>query len=238
MSKIFFNRLIEVVSERIKQMPGCVVLRKDISDIGILSQISRVLQILIKRYELVRMGQGIYAKTHAGRKPIIQGKVPRDLHRVILHRLAWDREPQGGKGVFFDKPTSTVGKEPLATIKLSDKPSIVYLVHQYDEFREREYYVACTLCQERAEAMVVEYQATNKIMGEYKQANPLLNLFMTLQKNRLMNKQRNRICIKKSQIGLTFIHLLMQPGKNGEPLINALRKKHLFVIISMNRLDG
>ena len=95
-----------------------------------------------------------------------------DLHRVIRHRLAWDREPQGGMGVFFDEPTSTVGKEPLATIKLSDKPSTVYLVHQYDEFREREYYVACTLSKERAEAMVAEYQATNKIMGEYETGEP------------------------------------------------------------------
>src|SRR5579863_5543803 len=75
MSKISFNRLIEVVSERIKQMPGCVVLRKDISDIGTPSQISHALQVLIKRFELVRMGQGIYAKAYYSdllKKSIIQ----------------------------------------------------------------------------------------------------------------------------------------------------------------------
>jgi hypothetical protein len=40
MSKISFNRLIEVVSERIKQMPGCVVLRKDIVILALLAKLA------------------------------------------------------------------------------------------------------------------------------------------------------------------------------------------------------
>lgn len=43
-------------------------------------------------------------------------RVAYDLHQVLRHRLAWDRYPQGGTNVVFDKPRQT-GQEPLATIK-------------------------------------------------------------------------------------------------------------------------
>ena len=39
-----------------------------------------------------------------------------DLHQVIRHRLAWDKEPKGGMGVFFDPPMKW-SDQPLAEIE-------------------------------------------------------------------------------------------------------------------------
>lgn len=43
-----------------------------------------------------------------------------DLQKTIQHRLAWDRNPEGGFTVDFDKPAHA-GKEPLATIVRVEK---------------------------------------------------------------------------------------------------------------------
>ena len=44
-----------------------------------------------------------------------------DLHRVIRHRLAWDRDPQpeGMRTVDYNTPLRTSKKEPLAKITQS-----------------------------------------------------------------------------------------------------------------------
>lgn len=42
-------------------------------------------------------------------------RVAWDLHRVLRHRLAWDRNPEGGFTVQYDKPDQS-SQEPLATI--------------------------------------------------------------------------------------------------------------------------
>jgi hypothetical protein len=42
-------------------------------------------------------------------------RVAYDLQKVVRHRLAWDRQPQGGLGVDFDTPDQS-GSQPLATI--------------------------------------------------------------------------------------------------------------------------
>jgi hypothetical protein len=43
-----------------------------------------------------------------------------DLNQVIRYRLAWDRSPQGGLGVNFDKPFHSCKDVPLA--KVEKKP--------------------------------------------------------------------------------------------------------------------
>lgn len=49
-------------------------------------------------------------------------RVAWDLQKVIQHRLAWDRNPEGGFTVDFDGPHH-VGEEPLAIIKrVEDQP--------------------------------------------------------------------------------------------------------------------
>jgi preprotein translocase subunit Sec63 len=41
-------------------------------------------------------------------------RVAWDLQQVIRHQLTWDRHPEGGFQVYFDKPKKTSIKEPLA----------------------------------------------------------------------------------------------------------------------------
>lgn len=55
---------MEKLSERIKNNPEQVFLRQDDKDIGNPNQLNRALQILIKRYEMVRIGKGIYSKAY------------------------------------------------------------------------------------------------------------------------------------------------------------------------------
>lgn len=43
-------------------------------------------------------------------------RVAYDIQKVVRHRLAWDKSPDGGTGVWFDKPDQTSKAEPLATI--------------------------------------------------------------------------------------------------------------------------
>lgn len=44
-----------------------------------------------------------------------QARVASDLRQVIVQRLTWDRNPQGGGGLNHLKPAN-LGREPLATI--------------------------------------------------------------------------------------------------------------------------
>jgi len=48
-----------------------------------------------------------------------KSKIAYDLHQVIRHRLAWDKNPKGGMEVWYDDPMNTAGK-PLAEIKACD----------------------------------------------------------------------------------------------------------------------
>ena len=43
-------------------------------------------------------------------------RVAYDMQQVIRHRLAWDRSPEGGFGVWFDEPHQT-GQHELAKIE-------------------------------------------------------------------------------------------------------------------------
>lgn len=56
------NSLKFKVLDRILQMPGNIVLRKDIEDMADPRQISRCFKDLIAMNKLVKIGQGIYAK--------------------------------------------------------------------------------------------------------------------------------------------------------------------------------
>jgi hypothetical protein len=45
------------------------------------------------------------------------GKIACDIHQVIRHRIAWDRNPKGENLVWFDEPFK-YGKEELVKIKM------------------------------------------------------------------------------------------------------------------------
>jgi fermentation-respiration switch protein FrsA (DUF1100 family) len=75
MSTTFYlNSFKFEVLARIKQLPGGIVLRKDIATLGSPRQISRALQSLVEMGELVKLGYGVYAKAYYSprlKKPVI-----------------------------------------------------------------------------------------------------------------------------------------------------------------------
>lgn len=55
-------------------------------------------------------------------------RVAYDLQQVIRHRMAWDRTPEGGFGVWFDKPHQT-SRSPLAAIeRIKQTPDVEALL--------------------------------------------------------------------------------------------------------------
>lgn len=74
--RYYKNSLKFNVLGRIKQMPGNVILREDIEDMGSLRQISRCFKDFVEMGELVKIGNGIYTKAYMSEnlsKPVIQG---------------------------------------------------------------------------------------------------------------------------------------------------------------------
>lgn len=64
------------ILKRIQNMPGNVILRREINSIDSPSQISRCIRALIEAKELVKIGHGIYAKSYISKyvdRPIIKG---------------------------------------------------------------------------------------------------------------------------------------------------------------------
>lgn len=57
------SRLRDRVMRSMRQRPGAVILRSELSHLGHPSQLSRVLSTLVKAGALVRVGSGVYAKT-------------------------------------------------------------------------------------------------------------------------------------------------------------------------------
>jgi hypothetical protein len=77
MTKNYYKKSLKfTVLERIQQISGNVVLRKDLYDMGSPRQISRCLEDLMEMGELVKIGYGIYAKAYKSEytnKPVIKG---------------------------------------------------------------------------------------------------------------------------------------------------------------------
>lgn len=65
------------VLQRIEQMPGQVILRKDVSDMGNKLRVDRALAALIKLGKIIRIGYGVYAKAEMTLwldEPVITGQ--------------------------------------------------------------------------------------------------------------------------------------------------------------------
>lgn len=74
--KYYKNSLKFKVLDRIQQLSGNVVLRKNIEDMGSPRQISRCFKTLVEMGQLVKIGYGVYAKaykTEYTNKPVIKG---------------------------------------------------------------------------------------------------------------------------------------------------------------------
>ena len=76
MTKRYKNSFILQVAAYIEKLPGTVVLRTDINELGDPRQISRALAALIEDQILIRIGFGVYAKAEKSsqlERPYIRG---------------------------------------------------------------------------------------------------------------------------------------------------------------------
>lgn len=80
--------------DRIKRMPGNVLLRADIENMGSPRQISRCLKDLVEIGELVKIGYGIYAKSYVSEtlnKPVIQGGFSQACKEALTKKgIKWE----------------------------------------------------------------------------------------------------------------------------------------------------
>src|SRR3990167_5163508 len=93
--KYYQNSLKFKVLDRIRQLPGNVVLRENIEDMSSPRQISRCLGALVEMGELVKIGYGIYAKAYSTEyidRPVIQGGFGQAC-KEALTKLGVDWEP-------------------------------------------------------------------------------------------------------------------------------------------------
>ena len=76
MKRLRSDGLSVQLQKRLDQLPGEIVMRDDILDLGDYRRVSRALLALIKKGFLIRIGYGIYAKTRYSsilKKPVIKG---------------------------------------------------------------------------------------------------------------------------------------------------------------------
>ena len=77
MTKRYYQKSLKFdVLARIQSLPGHVVLRKELIDMGGSRQITRCLKDLVEMGKLIKMGYGVYAKAYTSEfvdRPIIEG---------------------------------------------------------------------------------------------------------------------------------------------------------------------
>lgn len=101
--------------DRIKRMPGNVILREDIEDMGSPRQISRCFKDLVEIGELVKIGYGIYAKASVSKtlnKPVIQGGFGQACKEALTKRgVKWEpgsAEQAYNAGISTQVPVRTI----------------------------------------------------------------------------------------------------------------------------------
>jgi len=115
--KYYRNSLKFKVLDRIQQLPGNVVLRENIEDMGSPRQISRCFCALVEMGELVQIGYGIYAKAYSSEyidRPVIQGGFGQAC-KEALTKLGVDWEPGSAEqaynaGLSTQVPVRTIVK--------------------------------------------------------------------------------------------------------------------------------
>lgn len=115
--KYYQNSLKFKVLDRIRQLSGNVVLRENIEDMGSPRQISRCLKTLVEMGELVKIGNGIYAKAYQSEyveRPVIQGGFGQAC-KEALTKLGVDWEPGSAEqaynaGLSTQVPVRTIVK--------------------------------------------------------------------------------------------------------------------------------
>lgn len=89
------NSIASQIAKYLKKMPGNVLLRRELTPLGSYRQVSRVLNALVAEKRLVKIGQGIYAKSYESQYapvPIIAGGFNKSCQEALV-KLGVDFEP-------------------------------------------------------------------------------------------------------------------------------------------------
>ena len=113
------NSLKFKVLEKIQGLPGNIVMRADIEDMGSSRQISRCLEALVAMGELVKIGYGIYAKAYVSeqlKKPVI--KIGFDQAcKETLTKLGVKWEPGSAEQAYNAGRSTQVPVRTVVTLK-------------------------------------------------------------------------------------------------------------------------
>lgn len=117
--KYYQNSLKFKVLDRIQRQPGNAVLRKDIEDMGSSRQISRCLKSLVEIGELIKIGNGIYAKAYLSEyinKPVIRGGFDQACEEALTKLgVAW--EPGSAKKAYNEGLSPQVPVRVIVRLK-------------------------------------------------------------------------------------------------------------------------
>lgn len=122
------NTLKSVILDRIKQMPGNVVVRSEIKDLGKYREISRCLQALVEMGELIKIGCGAYAKARYSpylKKPVIEAGF--DLAcREALTKLGVRWEPGSAEKAYNAGESTQVPVRTVVQLKSRFRGKLTY----------------------------------------------------------------------------------------------------------------
>lgn len=92
------NTIESRMANRIKRSADCVFLRQDFRDIGGYHQVGRVLQQLVKKGVLMKIGYGIYARAHISLYTgnTVSEKCLPELAEDALRKLGFSTYPSKG----------------------------------------------------------------------------------------------------------------------------------------------
>src|SRR6185312_3193539 len=129
MSTKYYQKSLKFkVLDRIKQLSGNVVLRKEIADMGSPRQISRCLKDLIAMGELVKIGYGIYAKAYTSKytdTPLIKGGIDSAM-RDALKCLGIAYEPGSAERKYNEGKSTQVPVKNIVKLKNRCRRCISY----------------------------------------------------------------------------------------------------------------
>lgn len=127
--KVKYQESIEYKAlNRLKEIRGSVVLRKDFNDLGSYRQISRAIKNLIAEKQLVKVGTGIYAKAYLSKysdTPLIKNGTDTTL-RAALKRLGIAYEPGSAEKAYNEGKTTQVPARNIVRLKSRCRRRIGY----------------------------------------------------------------------------------------------------------------
>lgn len=128
MKTYYKNSLKFKILERIEQISGNVILRKDVQDMGGARQISRCFKDLVEMGKLVRIGSGVYAKSYPSQYVstiLVRGGADQAF-RTALTRLKILYEPSRAEQDYNSGKTTQVPVKNAVRLKTRCRRTLSY----------------------------------------------------------------------------------------------------------------